>query len=53
MLAASYEKMVWIGNPKNGVVVLFVLNARNGKPHDSVINLFDTLVRTVSLMQKK
>jgi len=53
MLAASYEKMVWIGNPKNGVVVLFVLNARNGKPQDSVINLFDTLVRSVSLMQKK
>ena len=53
MYAASYEKMVWISNSKNNVVVLFVLNVRNGKPQDHDVSSFDTLVRSVSLMQKK
>lgn len=47
-----YEKMVWIGNPTNGVVALFVLNSHIGKPQDAVFNVFETLIRSVALMQR-
>ncbi len=54
MYANSFEKMVWIGNETNNVVVLFVLNARGGKkPQKDILDLFDAVVRSVVLIQKK
>ncbi|MDO8734173.1 MAG: hypothetical protein Q7K21_03325 [Elusimicrobiota bacterium] len=54
MYAESYEKMVWIGDKKNNIVVLFVLNSHNGKkPQKSKIDLFDKFIQNVTLMQKK
>jgi len=54
MYANAYEKMVWIGDEASNVVVLFVLNARGGKkPQKDIIDLFDAVIRSVVLMQKK
>jgi len=53
MHAKSYENMVWIGNEQANVVVLFVLNARDGKkPQRKIIDLFDAVIRSIVLMRK-
>jgi hypothetical protein len=52
--ANAYEKMVWIGDEKSNVVVLFVLNAHGGKkPQKNIMDLFEAVIRSVVLTQKE